>query len=60
MKIRSPLNILGRITLGVIKSLIPVIEFIGDCITNLLIALKYLLMGKVNFKNTLQQIRFVD
>ncbi|MCQ2957632.1 MAG: ABC transporter permease [Candidatus Gastranaerophilales bacterium] len=59
MKIRSPLNILGRITLGIIKSVIPVIEFIGECITNLLSAFNYLLKGKVNFKHTLQQAALI-
>jgi len=59
MKIRNPINILGRIIFNIIRMIMPVIEFIGDCIMNLLIATKYFLTDKVNWKNTLEQAAII-
>lgn len=55
MQISKPIEILGNIVINSIKSILPIIEFIGQCVSNLLISLKYLLTGKINLKNTLQQ-----
>jgi len=55
MSITNPITALGNIVINTGKSILPVIEFIGKCITNLLIACKYLLLGKVSIKNTLMQ-----
>ena len=46
---------IGNIVINIGKSILPIIEFIGQCILNLLLSIKYLLLGKINFKNTLQQ-----
>ena len=55
MKIINPIDILGRIIFHIINMIVPVIEFIGECITNLLISLKYFLQDKANWKTTIQQ-----
>ncbi len=55
MKSKNPIELTGYFLIDTGKSLLPVIEFIGECIMNLLGAFKYLLAGKVSLKNTLQQ-----
>ena len=55
MQISKPIEVIGNLVIGIFESVLPVIEFIGKCITNLVFSLKYLLTGKVNLKNTLQQ-----
>jgi len=55
MQIKNPIEFLGNAIIAVLKSIRPVIEFIGQCISNLIISLKYFSEGKVSIKNTLQQ-----
>ena len=55
MQISNPIEFVGNLVIGVFKSILPRIEFIGQCITNLIISAKYLFTGKVNLKNTLYQ-----
>ena len=59
MLISKPIEILGNLMINSAKSIVPIVEFIGQCVSNLLISLKYLLTGKVNFKNTLQQAAMI-
>ena len=55
MQIKNPIEFLGNTVIGAIKSTRPIIEFIGQCVSNLFVSLMYLSEGKVNIKNTLQQ-----
>ncbi len=59
MIINKLIEFLGNITIKTIKSIKPVVEFIGQCITNLFISLKYLSEGKVSIKNTLEQAALI-
>ncbi len=59
MKSKNPVEILGNLLIGTGKAILPVIEFIGECISNLFGAFKYLLEGKVSWKNTLQQAALI-
>ncbi len=56
MQINKPIEFVGN---AIINSTKPVIAFIGQCVVNLLISLKYLLTGKVSIKNTLQQAALI-
>ena len=55
MRIGNPIEALGNLVICIFNAFKYVVEFIGQCIINLLISLKYLLVGKVSLKNTLQQ-----
>jgi len=59
MLISKILETIGNIVISIAKSILPVLDFIGKCIINLVISLKYLLTGKVNIKNTLQQAALI-
>ena len=47
------IDFIGNKVIDLFKSLIPIVEFIGECITNLIVSIKYLLQGKINLKNVL-------
>jgi len=53
------IDFIGNKVIDLFKSLIPIVEFIGECITNLIVSIKYLLQGKINLKNVLQQAAVV-
>lgn len=55
MLINKILEFIGDLIIGMFKNIQPIIEFIGQCIINLGLCLKYLFTGKINWKNTLQQ-----
>jgi len=59
MWINKPIELLGNLMINSAKGIIPIVEFIGQCVSNLFISLKYLLTGKVNFKNTLTQAAMI-
>ena len=57
--INKPIEFIGNIVIEISKGVLPRVEFLGRCIMNLFISLKYLLLGKLNLKNTLQQAAMI-
>ncbi len=59
MQISNPIEFVGNLIFSALKSTKPVITFIGQCVVNLIISLKYLLSGQVSLKNTFQQAALI-
>ena len=55
MQIGNPIEALGNLVIYIFNACKYVVEFVGQCVINLLISLKYLLFGKISLKNTMQQ-----
>ena len=50
---------IGNIVISIFKNIIPVIEFIGKCIMNLISVAKYIFTGKIGYKNTIKQAAMI-
>ena len=53
------IEIIGNIVISLFKSIMPVIDFIGECIINFITCCKYFFLGKINFKNTIKQAAMI-